>query len=202
MRRSTLEIVMGLVVLAGAAGFTALVYQLADLKTSNGYEIGADFGTTGGLVVGDDVRLSGIKVGRIVSQTLDPVTYTARINMQIDNSVKLPEDSSARITAASLLGGNFEILPGSSDELFRQGRLSMIHAIRLACLTCWVNLFSRTMMLARARAVSGCLPLSPGEYYSVRFVCYFCSDQHDGLCPAAPHRKAGLSGRRQVTDPR
>ena len=106
MRRSTLEIVMGLVVLAGAAGFTALVYQLADLKTSNGYEIGADFGTTGGLVVGDDVRLSGIKVGRIVSQTLDPVTYTARINMQIDYSVKLPEDSSARITAASLLGGN------------------------------------------------------------------------------------------------
>lgn len=122
MRRSTLEIVMGLVVLAGAAAFTVLVYQAADLKTVNGYKISADFGTTGGLVVGDDVRLSGIKVGRIVSQSLDPITYTARINMQIDERFKLPEDSSARITAASLLGGNFlEILPGNSDELMQAG---------------------------------------------------------------------------------
>ena len=122
MRRSTLEIVMGLVVLAGAAGFTGMLYQAADLNTSHGYAIGADFGTTGGLVVGDDVRLSGIKVGRIVSQSLDPVTYTARIDMQIDDNIKLPEDSSARITAASLLGGNFlEILPGSSDEVLEAG---------------------------------------------------------------------------------
>ena len=74
------------------------------------------------MVVGDDVRLSGIKVGRIVSQSLDPITYTARINMQIDERFKLPEDSSARITAASLLGGNFlEILPGNSDELMQAG---------------------------------------------------------------------------------
>jgi phospholipid/cholesterol/gamma-HCH transport system substrate-binding protein len=124
MRRSTLEIVMGLVVLAGAIGFTFLVYQVADLKTANGYEIGADFGTTGGLVVGDDVRLSGIKVGRIVSQSLDPVTYTARITMQIDNTVQLPEDSTARITAASLLGGNFlEIMPGTSDQLMAEGSI-------------------------------------------------------------------------------
>ena len=98
------------------------MYQAADLNTSNGYAIGADFGSTGGLVVGDDVRLSGIKVGRIVSQSLDPVTYTARINMQIDGAIKLPEDSSARITAASLLGGNFlEILPGNSDEVLEAG---------------------------------------------------------------------------------
>ena len=60
MRRSTLEIVMGLVVLAGAIAFTALVYQAADLKTTDGYKISADFGTTGGLDVGDDVRQSGI----------------------------------------------------------------------------------------------------------------------------------------------
>ena len=72
--------------------------------------------------VGDEVRLSGIKVGQIVGQSLDPVTYAARIDMRIENEVKLPSDTSARITAASLLGGNFlELLPGSDDDLMPEG---------------------------------------------------------------------------------
>ena len=122
LKRSTLEILMGLLVLAGAAIFAALVYQVSDIKSANGYLIHADFGTTGGLSVGDEVRLSGIKVGQIVSQSLDPTTYAARIDMRIEEAVKLPSDTSARITAASLLGGNFlELLPGVDDDLMPAG---------------------------------------------------------------------------------
>lgn len=122
LKRSTLEIVMGLVVLAGAAIFAGLVYQASDIKSADGYLLHAEFGTTGGLSVGDDVRLSGIKIGQIVGQSLDPVTYSARIDMRIDDTVQLPSDSSARITAASLLGGNFlELLPGAGDEMMPEG---------------------------------------------------------------------------------
>ena len=122
LRRSTLEILMGLVVLAGAAIFAILVYQASNIKSANGYLIHAEFGTTGGLSVGDEVRLSGIKIGQIVGQSLDPVTYSARIDMRIEDAVKLPSDTSARITAASLLGGNFlELLPGVDDDLMPEG---------------------------------------------------------------------------------
>jgi len=122
LKRSTLEIVMGLVVLAGAAIFAGLVYQASDIKSADGYLLHAEFGTTGGLSVGDDVRLSGIKIGQIVGQSLDPVTYSARIDMRIDDTVQVPSDSSARITAASLLGGNFlELLPGAGDEMMPEG---------------------------------------------------------------------------------
>lgn len=122
MRRNTLEILMGMVVLGAAGFFMVLVYQAADITSSAGYEIQAEFGTTGGLTVGDDVRLSGIKVGRITDQSLDPVTFSAVIKMRIDEQVQLPDDSTARITAASLLGGNFlELLPGSSDENMVEG---------------------------------------------------------------------------------
>ena len=122
LKRSTLEIVMGLVVLAGAAIFAGLVYQASDIKSADGYLLHAEFGTTGGLSVGDDVRLSGIKVGQIVGQSLDPVTYSARIDMRIEDAVQLPSDSSARITAASLLGGNFlELLPGAGDDMLPEG---------------------------------------------------------------------------------
>ena len=72
LKRSTLETLMGLVVLTGATIFAMLVYQVSSIKSANGYLIHAEFGTTGGLSVGDEVRLSGIKVGQIVG----PVSYT------------------------------------------------------------------------------------------------------------------------------
>lgn len=124
MQRNTLEIIMGVVVLGAALVFASFVYRAADLQTSNSYLIGAEFGSTGGLTIGDDVRLSGIKIGRITAQELDPVSYIARIDMHINNQVKLPTDSSARISARSLLGGNYlEILPGSDELMLAEGTI-------------------------------------------------------------------------------
>ena len=122
MQRNTLETVVGAIVLLAAAGFVALAYEVANMKGSGGYEIAAEFGSTGGLSIGDDVRISGIKVGQITAQHLDPVTYVAKISMAIDPAIKIPSDSSARITAASLLGGNYlEILPGAATETLSAG---------------------------------------------------------------------------------
>jgi phospholipid/cholesterol/gamma-HCH transport system substrate-binding protein len=68
------------------------------------------------------VRISGIKVGRITEQSLDPITYSARIAMAIAPDIEIPADSSARITAASLLGGNYlELMPGAEDEMLAAG---------------------------------------------------------------------------------
>ena len=122
MQRNTLETVMGAIVLLAAAGFVTLAYEAADIKGNGGYEIIAEFGSTGGLSVGDDVRISGIKVGRITEQSLDPITYSARIAMAIAPEIEIPADSSARITAASLLGGNYlELMPGAEDEMLVAG---------------------------------------------------------------------------------
>ncbi|MEC8538724.1 MAG: MlaD family protein, partial [Pseudomonadota bacterium] len=84
MQRNTLEIVMGALVLLVAVVFMSVAYEAANIKGGDGYEIEAEFGATGGLSVGDDVRISGIKVGRITRQELDPVTYAARIVMSVD----------------------------------------------------------------------------------------------------------------------
>ena len=122
MQRNTLETVMGAIVLLAAAGFVTLAYEAADIKGNGGYEIIAEFGSTGGLSVGDDVRISGIKVGRITEQSLDPISYSARIAMAIAPEIEIPADSSARITAASLLGGNYlELMPGAEDEMLAAG---------------------------------------------------------------------------------
>ena len=122
MHRNTLETVMGAIVLLAAVGFVALAYEAADVKGNGGYEIAAEFGSTGGLSVGDDVRISGIKVGQITSQQLDSITYVAKVSMAIDATIKIPSDSSARITAASLLGGNYlELMPGAATDALEAG---------------------------------------------------------------------------------
>ena len=122
MHRNTLETVMGAIVLLAAVGFVALAYEAADVRGNGGYEIAAEFGSTGGLSVGDDVRISGIKVGQITAQNLDSITYVAKVSMAIDPTIKIPSDSSARITEASLLGGNYlELMPGAATDTLGAG---------------------------------------------------------------------------------
>ena len=122
MQRNMIETVMGAVVLAGAVFFGYVAYKAADITTSTGYQIQAEFGNVAGLSVGDDVILSGIKVGSVSASRLDPDTYSALVTLTIEDGISLPDDSSARITASSLLGGNYlEIMPGFSDEMFTAG---------------------------------------------------------------------------------
>ena len=124
MQRNMLETVMGAIVLLTALAFVSLAYEAANIRGTEGYELEAEFGATGGLSVGDDVRISGIKVGRISRQELDPVTYAARIVMSLDERIRIPADSSARITAASLLGGNYlELIPGADEDMMQPGEV-------------------------------------------------------------------------------
>ena len=122
MQRNTLETVMGAIVLAAAAGFVTLAYEAADIQGNGGYEIIAEFGSTGGLSVGDDVRISGIKIGKVTDTNLNAQTFGATVTLSIDPSISLPADSAARIAASSLLGGNHvEILPGFEEDMIPSG---------------------------------------------------------------------------------
>ena len=116
MRYSPLEIVMGAIVLVVAIGFLILGMQSINNNQKEGYNISLIFGSTSGLKNGDDVKISGINVGKITKLDLDVEDYNARVMVKLFNDIKIPDDSSARITSSSLLGGNYlDIVPGSSE---------------------------------------------------------------------------------------
>jgi phospholipid/cholesterol/gamma-HCH transport system substrate-binding protein len=122
MRHNLVETLMGAVVLACAGAFIAFAYTNTDMRPVKGYEISARFDRVDGLVLGADVRLSGIKVGTVVSEELDKHTYHAIVRFTVDNSVRLPEDTIAKITSEGLLGGNYLALdPGASDIMLEAG---------------------------------------------------------------------------------
>lgn len=122
MRRNVIETVMGAVVLIVAGLFLFFSYSTAQLRSVDGYAVIAKFDRIDGLALGSDVRISGIKVGTVHSQRLDPETFLAEVSMSIDPSVKLPRDSSAEIVSESLLGGKYmAIVPGGSEDLLEEG---------------------------------------------------------------------------------
>ena len=120
MRYSSVEILMGAVVLVTAIGFLFLGLQSINTNQKDGYNISLIFGSSAGLKTGDSVKISGIDVGKIIKLDLDLDDYNAKIHINLSNEVKIPEDSSARITSSSLLGGNFlDIIPGSSETFLK-----------------------------------------------------------------------------------
>ncbi len=116
MRYSLVEILLGAIVLLTAIGFLILGMQSINSQ-KDGYHISLIFGSTTGLKNGDDVKISGISVGKITKLELNQEDYNAKVDVIINNNIKIPDDSSAKITSSSLLGGNFlDIIPGSSEQ--------------------------------------------------------------------------------------
>lgn len=123
LREQWAETAMGVVVLALAGGFLTYSLSVGGVSTQRGnYEISAKFGEAGSLAPGAAVSVAGVKIGTVSQVTLEPKTYLAVAKLSIDPTVKLPADSTAKITSDGLLGGaHIAIAPGASLEDLKPG---------------------------------------------------------------------------------
>lgn len=122
MGRNLIETLLGAVVLVVAGLFLVFAYTSTNVRPVRGYDVIAKFERVDGLAAGSDVRLSGIKVGTVVEQRLEPNTYLAIVRMSIDSQVKLPTDTVAQITSEGLLGSNFiSLVPGAEEKVIPPG---------------------------------------------------------------------------------
>lgn len=113
---------VGAVVIAAAAAFLIYALSHASNRGSGGYPVFARFGQVGSLAAGADVRLAGVKVGSVTGVTLDPKTFLARTTFSIDPKIKLPTDSTVKITSDGLLGGqHVSIEPGGAADDMKPG---------------------------------------------------------------------------------
>ena len=121
-REQWAEAGVGALVLAAAAAF--LIYALGHVGggSGGGYPLLARFGEAGSLAPGADVRLAGVKIGTVSKIELDPKTFLAKTTLSIDPTVKLPADSTVKITSDGLLGGqHVSIAPGGAPEDLKPG---------------------------------------------------------------------------------
>jgi phospholipid/cholesterol/gamma-HCH transport system substrate-binding protein len=123
MAGNAAETLIGAAVLAIAGVFLVYAGNTANVNArGNGYELVAKFRKAEGIDVGGDVRIAGVKVGSVSDMELDTKTYFAAVTFVIDEPIKIPEDSTAKITSASLLGDSYiAIEPGASDLMLEPG---------------------------------------------------------------------------------
>lgn len=123
MAENRSEIIAGAIVVAVAVGFAVYAGKLTGASAGGeSYALSASFRTADGIGVGTDVRLAGVKVGRVTAMALDPQTYRANTTISVDAGLDVPDDSALAISSEGLLGGNYvEIKPGGSPMYFAPG---------------------------------------------------------------------------------
>jgi phospholipid/cholesterol/gamma-HCH transport system substrate-binding protein len=127
----TLELMVGLFVALGIAALLMLSLKVSNLSSlwgSNEYEVSAYFSNVGGLKVKSPVKLGGVKIGSITEISYDDSKYQALVKMKLNTRyTKIPQDTSAVIYTAGLLGEQYIGLePGGDEQFLKNGsRLSL-----------------------------------------------------------------------------
>ena len=118
MNRSTIDLWVGIFVVAGFAALIFLslrVGNLASFSTGQVYRVEAKFGNIGGLKVRAPVKSAGVVVGRIVDVRFDNESYEAVATMEIEQAYQFPRDTTAKILTSGILGEQYVGLEAGGD---------------------------------------------------------------------------------------
>jgi phospholipid/cholesterol/gamma-HCH transport system substrate-binding protein len=122
MRRSNLELTVGIFVLVGMACLAYLAINLGKMEIyGEGYQIYAIFDNVSGLKTGASVEIGGVDVGQVNSIQLTPM-YQARVGLKLRQGVKVYDDAIASVRTKGIIGDKFvKLSPGSSEKIIPVG---------------------------------------------------------------------------------
>lgn len=126
MNQGTIETIVGFLVIVIAATFFSFAYKISHSSVAgDGYTITASFQDIEGLSEGNEVKLSGIKIGYIDRLILEDDSYMAVAYLKIHNNVEIPSDSRAAVSTSGLFGSKYiRIIPGAeTDHLQNHGKI-------------------------------------------------------------------------------
>lgn len=122
MKRGTMEILVGALVVLIGFGFVHYAYSGRQVKTVAGYDLSARFNKVGTIQLGAPVKVAGITVGRVASIGLDKSNFQVVMDLTVQSDLKLPADTKASITTDGLLGGKYvKLMPGQAKEQLAPG---------------------------------------------------------------------------------
>jgi phospholipid/cholesterol/gamma-HCH transport system substrate-binding protein len=124
MKKMTLEMIVGLFLLAGFVSFAWISIKMGDIRmfAEETYPVSARFTSISGLKEGASIELAGVKVGKVSSIELDGGEYEAVVYLDISKRVQLTDDSIASIRTAGIIGDRFiKLTPGGSDIYLEAG---------------------------------------------------------------------------------
>ncbi len=123
-KRYVVETTVGVFVFVALVCVGYLTIQLGQLKllTNDYYSLKARFSSVSGLREGNDVQISGVKVGRVSKIYLGEHNQAAFVVMKIRNDIRLSDDTIASIKTSGLIGDKYiSLSPGGSGFYLKAG---------------------------------------------------------------------------------
>lgn len=112
---------IGIASIAILAAMLGVVFYLKDLPfVANEYRLVAEFADAAGLGPENEVRVAGIKVGKVTGVELERDRVI--VEMDIKDGVEIPADSTAEISLKTILGTKFVVINArGSGKLLKDG---------------------------------------------------------------------------------
>jgi phospholipid/cholesterol/gamma-HCH transport system substrate-binding protein len=120
MTNNLFETLVGaFVIIAALAFFSYAYFETSSVKaTDKTYTLVAKFSRIDGINPSSDVKISGVKIGKVNSIDLDHKSYQAILKFNILDSIKIPSDSLAEIVGNGLLGEKYINIQAGADTDF------------------------------------------------------------------------------------
>ncbi|MFI6319013.1 MlaD family protein [Nonomuraea sp. NPDC050556] len=107
------KIVVGLVSMAVLGAILVGTFLVGNLGLlEGGYYMSGVFVDSGGLRTGNDVRVAGVRVGKVTEVRPDYGQGNVVVTWKVDDDVRLGRDTHADVTLSNLLGGRYIKLTG------------------------------------------------------------------------------------------
>jgi len=125
VNKRIIEISVGIFILLGGLALFLLALKVSGWVSYSADQVitvYASFDEIGDLKIRSPIKVAGVRIGEISAIDLNSKNYKARITMIIDKNTSIPNDSTASILSASLLGSHYiSITPGFSNDFVKDG---------------------------------------------------------------------------------
>jgi len=117
MKSNHFESILGMLTLLVALIFLVRFLSInSNSSNDNFYQLNAKFLEVGGLIVGNDVKMSGVKIGVVNNVNLDE-DYMANVGFQVIGTIQIPKDSLVSIKSDGILGNKYlSITPNNRES--------------------------------------------------------------------------------------
>ncbi len=126
MKRSTIELTVGIFVLIGILAVAYLTVRLGrmEIMGEDHYVLKARFHSITGLKTGARVEISGVEVGKVARISLDQKTMAAMVEMKLKKGLEITDDAIASVRTSGLIGDKYiKLSPGGSDVVLKDGEV-------------------------------------------------------------------------------
>ena len=124
MRANYFETILGfLTILISCIFLIKLIAVNSNDSSEKYYDLNAKFLKVGGLIVGNDVKMSGVKIGVVNRVYLDD-DFLANVEFKVFSNIKIPQESVVAISSDGILGNKYlSVIPQNrnSKDFFKQG---------------------------------------------------------------------------------